>query len=136
MAIRDAEAQGASQADSLHWSHAKSIQCLEEQAIEEENKSQLDFLSACQATLWASPNELHGLLVASYHILMGQALMSHPFSLSQEASSSEQVSAPMNPSPPAPERSPRPKWQHPSPRPSGCLASQQDHIQGNPGRAP
>ena len=59
--------------------------------------------------------ELHSMLVASYHILMGQALMSHPFSLSQGASSSEQVSAPMAPSPPVPECSPRPKWQHPSP---------------------
>ena len=39
MAIRDAEAQGASQADSLHRSHAKSIQHLEEHAIEEESKS-------------------------------------------------------------------------------------------------
>ena len=75
-------------------SHAKSIQCLEEQAIDKENKSQLDFLSACQASLRASPVELCSLLVASYHILMGQALMSHPFSLSQEASSSKQVSSP------------------------------------------
>ena len=41
--------------------------------------------------------------------------MSHPFSLSQGASSSEQVSTPMAPSPPAPEHSPRPKWWHPSP---------------------
>ena len=76
MAIRDMETQGASQADSLHWSHAKSIQHLEEQAIEEESKSQLDFLSTFQAALWASPMELHGMLVASYHVLMGQALMS------------------------------------------------------------
>ena len=49
--IREAEAWGASQAGSLQQSHAKSIQCLEEQAIEEESKGQLDFLSACQATL-------------------------------------------------------------------------------------
>ena len=51
MAIRDAEALGASQADSLYRSHPKSIQWLEEQAIKEESKSQLDFLSACQAAL-------------------------------------------------------------------------------------
>ena len=58
--------------------------------------------------------ELCGALVASYHILLGQALMSHPFSLSQGASSSEQVSAPVAPSPPAFGHCPRPKWQHPS----------------------
>ena len=51
MAIRDAEAWGSSQAGSLQWSHAKSLQHLEEQANEEENKSQLDFLSACQTAL-------------------------------------------------------------------------------------
>ena len=55
MAITEVEAWGPSQADLLQWLHAKSIQCLEEQAIEEESKGQLDFLSACQATLWASP---------------------------------------------------------------------------------
>ena len=97
MTIRDAEAQGASQADSLHHLHPNSIQPLEEQAIKEESKSQLDFLSTCQAALWARPVELCGVLVACYHILMGQAPMSHPFSLSQGASSS------------------RPKWQHPTP---------------------
>ena len=50
-AIREAETQGASQAASLHRSHAKSIQCLEKQAIKEESKSQLDFLSTCEATV-------------------------------------------------------------------------------------
>ena len=41
----------------------------------------------------------------------------HPFSLSQGASSSKQVSAPMAPSSPVPELSPRPKQQHISPDP-------------------
>ena len=41
-AIRDTEIQGASQAISLHQMHAKSIQCLEEQAIQEESRSQLE----------------------------------------------------------------------------------------------
>ena len=89
MAIRDAEIWGASQAISLHQAHAKSIQCLEEQAIQEEGKSQLDFLLTCQATIQASPVELHSALVASYHVLMGQAPMSHPFNLSQGAPSTE-----------------------------------------------
>ena len=47
--------------------------------------------------------------------------MSHPFSLSQGASSSEQVSAPVNLSPPVPQHSARPKWQHPSPDPVDVL---------------
>ena len=47
--------------------------------------------------------------------------MSNPFGLSQEASPSEQVSAPRGPSCPVPEHSPRPKWQHPSPDPVDVL---------------
>ena len=49
-AIREAEAQGTSQAGSLQQSHTKTIQHLEEEAIEEESKVQLNFLSTCQAT--------------------------------------------------------------------------------------
>ena len=108
-AIRDAETQGASQADSLHRQHAKTIKHLEEQVIQEEGKSQIEFLSTCQATLQASPAELRGTLVASYHILMGQAPMSHPFTLSQGASPIEQPSPPVAPSSLVPEHSPRPK---------------------------
>ena len=92
-AIRDAETQGASQADLLHRWYAKTIKCLEEQVIQEEGESHIDFLSACQAALQASPAELRDTLVASYHILMGQAPTSHPFTLSQGASSIEQPCA-------------------------------------------
>ena len=116
-AIRDAEICRVSQADSLQWRHVKTIQHLEEQVIQEEGKSQIDFLSAYQAALQASPVELRGMLGASYHLLMGQAPTSHPFTLSQGASLIEQPSAPAAPSSPVPEHSPRPKWQHPSPDP-------------------
>ena len=127
--VREAEVWGASQADSLHQTHTKSIQHLEDQAIQEESKSQLNFLFTCQAAIQASPLELCGVLVASYHVLMGQAPMSHPFNLSQGASSTEQVSVQVAPSPSAPGCSPRPKWQHPSPdlvdvMPSGRTTSQ------------
>ena len=116
-AIRDAETQGASQADSLHRLHAKIIKHLEEQVIQEEGKSQIDFLSTCQAALQASLAELRGALVASYHILMGQAPTSLPFTLSQGASPIEQMSAPAAPSSLVPEHSPRTKRWHPFPDP-------------------
>ena len=89
MTIRDTEIWGASQAGSLQWRHAKSIQHLEEQVIQEEGKSQLNFLSACQAAIQASLVEPQGMLVASYHILMGQAPTSNPFTFSQGASLTE-----------------------------------------------
>ena len=108
---------GASQTDSLQWRPVKTIQHLEEQVIQEKGKSQIDFLSACWAALQASPVELRGMLVASYHLLMQQAPMSHPFTLSQGASPIEQPSASLAPSSPVPECSPRPKEWHPSPDP-------------------
>ena len=114
MAIRDTEAWGASQADSLQRRHAKSIQHLEEQAIQEEGKSQVDFLFACQAAIQASPVELCGVLVASYHVLMGQAPTSHSFTLSQGAYPAEQAPALVAPSP-APKHSAQSKQWHPSP---------------------
>ena len=117
VAIRDAETWGASQAKSLHKQHAKTIQDLEEQITWEEGRSQADFLSACQAALHASPAELKGMLVASYHILMGQAPTSHPFTLSQGASPAEQPSASAAPPMPAPGLFSRPKRWHPSPDP-------------------
>ena len=80
-AFREAESQGASQADSIQQSHAKDIQCLKEEAIEEESKGQINFLSTCQAALRAGPSKSHGMLAASYHILLGHALMSHLFNI-------------------------------------------------------
>ena len=114
--IKNAEIWGASQADSLQWRHVKTLQHLEEQVIQEEGKSQGDFLSACQAALQASPVELRGALVALYHLMMGQAPTSHPFTLSHGASPIEQPSAPVAPSL-APEHSPRLKQWHPTPDP-------------------
>ena len=134
--IRNAKTQRASQAESLHRQHAKTIQDLEEQVIQEEGRSQTNFLSACQAALHASPVGLKGVLVASYHILMGQTPKSHPFTLSQGASPVEQPSTSATPPAPVPEQSPRPKRWHPSPKPCGQHASGQNHIQDNLGRAP
>ena len=85
VAIREVEARRVSQAISLQQSHHKTVQHLEEESIEEERKSQLNFLSICQAALQASPPELCGMLVASYHILLGHAPMSHLFSIPQGA---------------------------------------------------
>ena len=135
-AIREAETWGASQAESLHRWHAEVIKHLEEQVTQEEGKSQIDFLSTCQAALNASPGEFRGALVASYHILMGQVPSSHPFSLSQGASPTKQPSASAVPPVLATEHSPRPKRWLPSPDPVDSMPPGQNHIQGNCRRAP
>ena len=61
--------------------------------------------------------ELKGMLVASYHVLLGQAPTSHPFTLSQRTSPVEEQSAPAAPPMSVPKQSPRPKRWHPSPDP-------------------
>ena len=93
------------------------MQDLEVQVIQEESRSQVDFLSACQAALYASPAELKSALVASYHVLLGQIPPSYLFILSQRASQVEEQPASAAPPTPVPKQSPRPKRWHPSPDP-------------------
>ena len=109
MAVRDAETQKASQAKLLQREHGKVVWDLEMQAIQEEGRSQANFFSACQATLYASPSEFKGALVASYHILLGQTPMFHPFGPSQRTSSAEEQSTPAAPPTQVPKQSPQPK---------------------------
>ena len=111
-AIREAEAWGAFQASSIQQSHAKGIQCLEEKAIEEESKDQLNLLSTCQATLEASLLKSCGVLLASYQVLLGHTPMSHLFNIPQGASPSQKGPTPRASSPSAhtaPGLLPRPK---------------------------
>ena len=115
VAISEAEAQRASQAISIQQSHHKTVQCLEVESIEEERKSQLNFLSICQAVLWASPLGFCSALVASYHDLLGHAPTSHLFSIPYGTPPFPPGPAPRTSSPPMPEHSPRPKQQHHSP---------------------
>ena len=90
---------------------------LEEQAISEESKSHNDFLSACQVILYHSPPQLKGVLVTSYHLLLGQTPPSPPLVLPQKTSPlEEQPTAATSPSP-APKQSPRSKRQHLLPDP-------------------
>ena len=99
----------------LQREHGKVMQDLQMHAIQEEGRSQADFLSTCQATLYASPAETKGVLVSSCHILLGQAPISHLFALLQRTSPMKRQSTPIAPPMPAPKQSSRPKRQHPSP---------------------
>ena len=62
-AIREAKSSGTSKAHSIQQSHAKVIQCLEVEAIEEEGKDHLAFLATCSTALRASPPKAHGIMV-------------------------------------------------------------------------
>ena len=113
-AIRDVKVWRASQAESLQREHGNIMWDLEAQVIQEESRSQANFLSACQATLYTSPLELKSALAASYRILLGQT---PPFILSPRVSPVEEQPASAIPPTPVPKQSPRPNRWHPSPDP-------------------
>ena len=75
-AIREVESWGALQAHSIQQSHAKDIQHLEAEAIEEEERECLTFLAACSTALRVSPSEVHGVMVTPFHLLLGNATVS------------------------------------------------------------
>ena len=77
---------GASQAHLIQQSHAKDIQHLEAEAIEEEKRDWLTFLTTCSTALMASPPEAHGIRVTPFHLLLGNAPTSTLLSISPGAS--------------------------------------------------
>ena len=84
-AISKATALRLSQSAALHREHMRLMQELEEQALGEESKSCHDFLSACQATLYHTPQPLRENLATSYHVLFGQSSPSSPSVLPTKA---------------------------------------------------
>ena len=73
-AICEAKAHRVHKAELLQREHGSIMWDLEGQVIQEESRSQTDFLSACQVTLYNSPLELQSVLATSYHILLGKHL--------------------------------------------------------------
>ena len=73
MAIMKAESRSAKQAPSIQLLHAQGMQYLEMEAIEEEGKNCLSFLTACGTALQASPPKANGVLMIPFHLLMGNA---------------------------------------------------------------
>ena len=77
--IKEAEANcthtlaEASHVQLIQQLHTKDIQHLEAEAIEEEKRDYLTFLAACGTSLRASPPKAHGIMVASFHLLLGNA---------------------------------------------------------------
>ena len=95
--IREAESGGTSKACSTQQSHTKDIQHQEAEAIEEEGKDCLTFLTACSAALRASPPEGCGIIVTPYHLLLGNAPMLTLLSIPLGVSPPEWESAPQTP---------------------------------------
>ena len=116
--IREEESSSASKAGSPQQSYTKDIQHLEAEAIEEEGKDHLAFLTTCGAALRASPLEGHGIMVTPYHLQLGNALTSTLLSIPPGVSPPEWESAPWTPPSTALAATgslPWSKWQHPLP---------------------
>ena len=85
------------------------------EATEEEGKDCLILLTTCSAALRASPPKGNGILVAPYHLLLGNALMSTLFSIPLGVPPPEWESAPQTPPSTAPAAIrplPKSKWWH------------------------
>ena len=116
--IREAESRGASKAHSIQQSHARDIQHLEAEAIEEEGRDCLTFLATCSTALRASPPEAHGIMITPFHLPLGNAPTSTLLSIPLGVSPPEQEPAPQTPLSTAPavtRPSPWSKQQHNSP---------------------
>ena len=70
-AISEVEAWRASQAESFQRENGNIMWNLEEQVIQEESRSQANFLSTCQVTLFTRPPELKSHQATSHHFLLG-----------------------------------------------------------------
>ena len=117
-AIREAESSGTFKAHWIQQSHAKDIQHLEAEAIEEEGRDCLAFLATCGTALRASPPEAHGITVTPFHLLLGNAPTSTLLSIPQGVPPPEQEPAPQThpfTAPAATRPSPWSKWQYNSP---------------------
>ena len=96
-AIMEVESSSTSKACSVQQSHAKDIQCLEAETIEEEGKDGLAFLDAYGTALLASPPKAHGIMVTPFHLLLGNVPMSTLLSIPLGVSPPEQEPAPQTP---------------------------------------
>ena len=121
-AMSEATALRSSQSMTLHREHMRLIQELEEQALGEESKSHHDFLSACQAALYHTPQPLRENLVTSYHVLLGWSPPSPPSVQPAKAPLVAEQLPTAGPPTPMPKWSPRPKRQLPSPGPQGSTS--------------
>ena len=89
-AICKVKAHRILQAELLHREHGSIMWDLEGQVIQEESRSQADFLSTCQVILYNSPPELKSILATSYHISLGQTPLLPPLTPPQRTSPMEE----------------------------------------------
>ena len=109
--IREAESYSAAQACSIQQSHLEGMQSLKTDALEEEGRDHLSFLSACGAALQACPPNVLGILMYPLHLLTGNMSLATLLSLLHQVYTNREESTLMS-TPAAPAPSPGAKWPH------------------------
>ena len=136
MAIGDAEANKASQAELLQKEHDNMMQDLERQVIQEEARSQTDVLSACQATMCASPLVLKNVMATSYHIPIRTYISITPYCPIAKDLPSGGSAGSSCPSCIGAQTVPSAQKMTPFPRSCGEHTFGQNHFKGDPRRTP
>ena len=105
------ESYSVAQAHSIQQSHSEDMQHLKIDALEEEGRDHLSFLSACGVALQACPQNAPGVLMYPLHLLTGNMSLDTLKSPPHQASTSREEST-LKSTPAAPAPSPGAKWPH------------------------
>ena len=109
--IREAESYSMSQAHSIQQPHSEGMQHLKTDALEEEGRDRLSFLSTCGVALQAFLPKGLGILMYPFHLLTGNMSLATVLSLPCQASTTREESTLMS-TPAAPTPSWGAKWPH------------------------
>ena len=90
--IRRAESYSMAQAHSIQQSHSEGMQHLKTDALEEEGRDHLSFLTACRAALQACPLNALGGLMYPLHLLTGNMSLATLLSPPHQASTTREES--------------------------------------------
>ena len=96
MDIKEGESYSTAQACSIQQSHLEGMQCLKMDALEEEGRDCLSFLSTCGVALQACPPNALGILMYPLHLLTGNMPLAALLSLPHQASTTREESTLMS----------------------------------------
>ena len=80
---------------AIQQSHSNSMQCLEREAMEEEERGHLSFLATCGVALQACPPEAHGVLLCPLQLLMGNMSLATLLAIPPQASTAREEPTPV-----------------------------------------
>ena len=114
--IREVESHCADHACAIQQFHSDKMQCLEREAIEEEEKDWQSFLATCGMALQVCPLEAHGVLMWPLQLLMGNMSLAAVLAIPPQVSIAREeptpvISHPATPAAPASSSGTK-QWHH------------------------